>query len=307
MTIRITGIGSYLPDKVLTNHDLASEMETSDEWIRARSGIAARRVGGQTATMAIEAGRQALERGGWSPDQIDFLVLCTTTPEKTFPATSALVAEGLGLRCGAMDLNVVCAGFPYGYATAYGLMLIPGGPERVLLIGSDAMSSIVDWHDRSTAILFGDGAGAAVLERHAEQGELLAADFGVAGQLASILFCDLGGTIQMEGREVFKQAVRAVSSSVEKTLAKAGLAPDDLDVVLPHQANIRIIEAMCDRIGIPLERTFNVIEHTGNTSSASIPLAMAAADRAGVLTPGANVLMAGFGAGLAWGSVVVQW
>lgn len=307
MTIRIAGIGAHLPEQVVTNHDLANQMDTSDAWIRSRSGIAARRVGGQTATMAIAAGRQAMEKAGCTEDQIGFLILCTTTPEKTFPATSALVANGLGLRCGAMDLNVVCAGFPYGYATAYGLMLTPGGPDRVLLIGSDAMSSIVDWQDRGTAILFGDGAGAAVLERHEQQGDLLAADFGVAGELTPILFCDLGEKIQMEGREVFKQAVRAVTASVEKTLAEAGLAAGDLDVVLPHQANIRIIEAMCDRIGIPLERTFNVIEETGNTSSASIPMAMAAADQAGALKPGSHVLMAGFGAGLAWGSVVIRW
>jgi 3-oxoacyl-[acyl-carrier-protein] synthase-3 len=307
VTARITGLGTFLPAETVTNDDLARRMDTSDEWIRSRSGIGARRVGGRTAQMATAAAAEAMQQAGLTADQIDFLVLCTTTPEKTFPATSALVADALGLRCGAMDLNVVCAGFPYGYVTAYGLMLTPGGPERVLLVGSDAMSSIVDWDDRSTAILFGDGAGAAVLERHPSQGELLAADFGVNGELAPILYCDLGDKIKMEGREVFKRAVRAVSRSVEVTLEKAGLAPTDLDVVLPHQANMRIIEAMCDRIGIPLERTFNVIEQTGNTSSASIPLAMAAADRAGALAPDRLVLMAGFGAGLAWGSVVIRW
>ena len=297
MSVRVAGIGTALPEKVVTNDDLAQHMETSDAWIRERSGIGERRVGGSTAAIAA---------ADLTPDDIGFLVLCTTTPEKTFPASSALVAAGLGITCGAMDLNVVCAGFPYGYVAAYGMMTTPGGPDRVLVIGSDAMSTIVDWTDRGTGILFGDGAGAVVLEK-SPQGELLGQDFGVNGDLESILYCDLGDTIVMEGREVFKRAVRAVAGSVENALAQAGISAEDIDVVLPHQANIRIIEAVTQRLGIPMEKTFNVLEHTGNTSGASIPMAMAAADEAGVLEPGAVVLMSGFGAGMAWGSVVVTW
>jgi 3-oxoacyl-[acyl-carrier-protein] synthase-3 len=306
MSVRVAGIGTALPEKVVTNDDLAQHMDTSDAWIRERSGIGERRVGGSTVDMAVEAATAAIAAADLTPDDIGFLVLCTTTPQKTFPASSAMVAAGLGITCGAMDLNVVCAGFPYGYVAAYGMMTTPGGPDRVLVIGSDAMSTIVDWTDRGTAILFGDGAGAVVLEK-SPQGELLGQDFGVNGDLESILYCDLGDTIVMEGREVFKRAVRAVTGSVQNALAQAGISAEDIDVVLPHQANIRIIEAVTQRLGIPMEKTFNVLEHTGNTSGASIPMAMAAADEAGVLEPGAVVLMSGFGAGMAWGSVVVTW
>ncbi len=306
MTIRVAGIGTALPDKIVTNHDLAEHMDTSDAWIRERSGIGERRVGGLTSTMAIDAATEAIKDAGLVPDDIGFVALATSTPDHTFPGTSTKVAAALGVQCGAMDVNVACAGFPYAYVSVYGMMLTPGGPERALVIGSDAMSSIVDWTDRSTAILFGDGAGAVVLERH-EQGELLGQDFAVNGDLKSILYCDLGDTIKMEGREVFKRAVRAVTGSVETALAQAGLTAADIDVVLPHQANIRIVDAICQRLGIPMEKTHNVLEHTGNTSAASIPLAMAAADDAGALTPGATVLMTGFGAGMAWGTVVVRW
>ncbi len=306
MSIRIAGIGTSLPEKVVTNDDLAQYLDTSDEWVRERSGIGSRHVGGITSVMAIDAGRAAIAAAGIDTADIGFLVLCTTTPDRTFPATSAEVARSLGLNCGAMDVNVVCAGFPYGYISAYGMMSIPGGPDKVLLIGSDAMSKITDWTDRGTAILFGDGAGAVVLEKH-EQGELLGSDFGVNGDLQSILYCDLNDTIKMEGREVFKRAVRAVTGSVTAALENAGITADDVDVVLAHQANIRIVDAICQRVGFSPDKTYNVIDHTGNTSSASIPLAMASADEAGALEPGKIVLMTGFGGGMAWGTVVMRW
>lgn len=306
MTIRISGIGTALPEKILTNDDLSEMMDTSDEWIRARAGIGARHVGGVTSEMAIEAGANALKDADLGPDDIDLLILCTTTPDQRFPATSAVVQSGLGLTCGAFDLNAVCAGFTYGYVAAYGMMNAPTGPDRVLLIGSDAMSSITDWTDRGTAILFGDGAAAVVMEKH-EQGEMLAFDLGADGNLMPILYCDHDGFIQMEGREVFKKAVRAVAQSVERVLEAADITPDQVDVVLPHQANIRIIEAVCQRIGIPMEKTHNVLETTGNTSGASIPLAMARAHADGALHPGTIVLMSGFGAGMAWGSAVIRW
>jgi len=306
MAIRINGIGTSLPEKILTNDDLSTMMDTSDEWIRARAGIGARHVDGLTSEMAIEAGANAMKAADLGPDDIDLLILCTTTPDQRFPATSAVVQSGLGLTCGAFDLNAVCAGFPYGYVSAYGMMNAPTGPDRVLLIGSDAMSSITDWTDRGTAILFGDGAAAVVMEKH-EQGEMLAFDLGADGNLQPILYCDHDGLIQMEGREVFKRAVRAVAQSVENVLLKAGVSADEIDVVLPHQANIRIIEAVVQRIGIPMEKTYNVLESTGNTSGASIPLAMAKAYDEGALEPGKIVLMSGFGAGMAWGSAVIRW
>jgi len=306
MTIRIAGIGTALPEKVVTNDDLARSLDTNDTWIRERAGIGERRVGGVTSELAIQAGRAAMADAGVEPDDIGLLVLATTTPDQRLPATSAVVQAELGLSCGAFDVNAVCAGFMYGYVTAYSMMLIPGGPDRVLLCGTDTLASLVDWTDRSTAILFGDGSGAVVLERH-EQGELLGWDLGADGTLQPILYSDHDGYIQMEGREVFKRAVRAVVGSVEAALAQAGLTADDIDVLLPHQANIRIIEAVCQRLGIPMEKTHNVIEHTGNTSSASIPLAMAEADASGVLVPGAVVCMTGFGAGMAWATAVVRW
>ena len=306
MTARIVGIGTSLPPKIVTNDDLAQHMETSDEWIRDRSGIGERRVGGVTSEMAVEASVAALEQADLIPGDIDFVILATCTPDQAFPGSSTQVARGLGITCGTLDVNAACAGFAYAYATAYGMMLAPGGPDTVLIVGSDALSRLVDWTDRGTAILFGDGAGAAVLQRH-EEGELLGQDFGVNGDLQPILYCDHNDTIVMEGREVFKRAVRAVTGSVQNALAQAGLTPDDVDVVLPHQANIRIIEAVCQRLTIPVEKTHNVLEHTGNTSAASIPLALAKAQEAGALQPGRIVLMTGFGAGMAWGSVVVRW
>lgn len=306
MTVRAIGYGTSLPEKVLTNDDLAEMMDTNDEWIRARAGIGSRHVGGLTSEMSTEAGARAMKDADVGPDDIDLLILCTSTPDQRLPATSAVVQSNLGLTCGAFDVNAVCAGFPYGYVSAYGLMTAPSGPERVLLIGADALSPIVDWTDRGTAILFGDGAAAVVLERH-EQGELLAFDFGADGSLQPILFCDHDGLIQMEGREVFKKAVRAVTQSVENVLRKAEVEPQEIDVVLPHQANIRIIEAVAQRIGIEMDRNVTVLETTGNTSGASIPLAMAKAQENGLLEPGKLVLMAGFGAGMAWASAVVRW
>lgn len=306
MTIRIAGIGTHLPPKVVTNADLAKQMDTSDDWIRERAGIGERHVGGTTSEMAVAAGIEALSDASLTPDQIDLLVLATTSPDQRFPATSAVVQSGIGLGCGAFDVNAVCAGFLYGYMTAYGLMSVPGGPDRVLLCGADAMASLTDWTDRSTAILFGDGAGAVVLERH-DQGAMLGFDLGADGNLNSILYCDHGDFIKMEGREVFKKAVRAVVKSVDNALANAGLEASDIDVFLPHQANIRIIEAVANRVGISMEKTHNVIDHTGNTSSASIPLAMAKAKADGVLRPGAKVCMTGFGGGMTWGTAIIEW
>ena len=306
MTIRIAGVGTALPDTILTNDDLSMVMDTSDTWIRGRSGIGSRHVDGITSEMAIEAGANALKDADMSTADIGLLVLCTTTPDQRFPATSAVVQSGLGLTCGAFDINAVCAGFTYGYVSCYGVMNAPTGPDRVLLIGSDTMSSITDSTDRSTAVLFGDGAAAVVLERH-EQGELLAFDLGADGNLQSILYCDHDGFIQMKGREVFKKAVRAVTKSVLGVLEQAGITADEVDVVLPHQANLRIIEAVFQRVGIPMDKAHNVIETTGNTSAASIPLCMAKAKENGALEPGKIVLMTGFGAGMAWGSVVIRW
>ncbi len=306
MGARVTGIGTSLPEKVITNDDLAAMMDTSDEWIRERTGIRERRIGLPASTLGIEAGRAAMEMAGVSPAEIDLLILATTTPDQRVPGTSAVIHAELELGCGAFDLNAACAGFTYGFVTANSMIGVSGGPERVLLIGADSLSPLTDWSDRGTAILFADGGGAVVLERTDRQ-TLLGWDLGADGNQRRLLMGDHDSTITMEGREVFKVAVRAVSDSVLAALDRAGLGVDDVDVVLPHQANIRIIEAICKRTGLDFAKSYNVIEHTGNNCAATIPLTMAKAHDEGALVPGAVVLMTGFGAGMTWATTVVRW
>ena len=306
MGARVTGIGTSLPEKVLTNDDLAAMMDTNDEWIRERTGVRERRIGLPTSTMGIESGRAAMDMAGVEPDDIGLLVVATTTPDQRVPGTSAVIHAELGLACGAFDLNAACAGFTYGFVTATSIIDAPGGPERVLLIGADSLSPLTDWTDRGTAILFADGGGAVVLER-VDRPTLLGWDLGADGKQRRLLMGDHDSTITMEGREVFKVAVRAVSDSVTVALDRAGVAVDEVDVVLPHQANIRIIEAICKRTGLDFAKTYNVIEYTGNNCAATIPLTMAKAHAEGALTPGAVVLMTGFGAVMTWATTVVRW
>jgi 3-oxoacyl-[acyl-carrier-protein] synthase-3 len=235
------------------------------------------------------------------------LVLSTTTPDQTVPATSVRVHEELGLGGGAFDINAACAGFVYGLVTVEGLLAATGA-RHVLLIGADVLSRITDWTDRSTAVLFGDGAGALVLARCGEsEGQLLASDLGADGSLRGILYAELGGKLQMDGREVFKRAVRAMVDSANRVLARAGHTADDVALLVPHQANLRIIEAACQRLGVPQERAAIILDRTGNTSSASIPLALIDAVRQGRVREGDLVLLTGFGAGMTWGSALVRW
>ncbi len=306
MGARVIGIGTALPERVVTNDELAATMDTSDKWIRERTGIRERRIGLPTSVLGVQAGRAAMEMAGVDPADIGLLMLSTATADQLLPGSSAEISAELGLECGAFDLNAVCAGFTYGFVVATAMIDSHAGPERVLLIGADALSPITDWTDRATAVLFADGGGAVVLER-TEVRTLLGWDLGVDGNYRSILYCDHNSTVVMEGREVFKVAVRAVTRSVLTALERAGLSPEDVDVLLPHQANIRIIEAICRRTGIGSSKTYNVIERTGNNSSATIPLAMAKAHKCGALTPGAVVVMTGFGAGMTWGTTVVRW
>jgi len=301
----ITGWGRALPEKIVTNDDLASTIDTSDTWIRERTGIQRRHVGGSTAGLSVESGRRALDMAGVDPASIDALVLATTTPDRTVPATSATVQHALGLRCGAFDVNAACSGFVYALAVAHGLIAI--GSERVLLIGTDTLSRITDWTDRNTAVLFADGSGAAVLERVDGPGELLAFDLDADGSAEELLYCDVGGHIQMDGKEVFRRAVRIMVDSGQKSMSAAGVTADDLALVVPHQANTRIIDAACERLGVPPERTAVVLADTGNTSSASIPLALFDAADAGRLSPGDLVLLVGFGAGMTAASAIIRW
>jgi len=242
---------------------------------------------------------------GVDPLSIDALILATTTPDRTVPATSAAVQHGLGLRCGAFDLNAACSGFVYGLVTAHGLIAI--GMRNILVIGTDTLSRITDWTDRNTAILFADGSGAAVIQATDGPGQLLGWDLDADGSLENLLYADIGKTLYMEGKEVFRRAVRIMVDSAEKSLKAAGLTTSDITLVAPHQANIRIIEAACKRLDIPMSKTSWVGNKTGNTSSASIPLALFDAADNGRLKTGDNVLLVGFGAGMTAASAVIKW
>ena len=302
---KIIGWGTALPEKVVTNDDLSKTMETSDEWIRERTGIERRHIGGSTASLSIESGRKAIEMAGIDPLSIDALVLSTTTPDRTVPATSAAVQHGLGLRCGAFDVNAACSGFVYALITGHGLIAM--GMRRILVIGTDTLSRITDWTDRNTAILFADGSGAAVIEATTGPGQLLGWDFDADGSLEELLYAEIGGTLHMEGKEVFRRAVRIMVDSAEKSIKAAGLTTNEIRLVVPHQANIRIIEAACKRLDISMDKAAIVLHETGNTSSASIPLALFdAVDNSRVKT-GDNILLVGFGAGMTAASAVIKW
>ena len=307
---RFTGWGLALPERIITNDELSKTMETSDEWIRERTGIHRRHVGGSTMSLSVDSARKAIAMAGLQPSDIDALVLATTTPDRQVPATSAAVARELGLSCGAFDINAACSGFVYALAVAHGLIAI--GSQKVLLIGTDTLSRITDWTDRNTAVLFADGSGAAVLEAVDGPGHLLAWDLDADGSAEDLLYAEIGGNIQMDGKEVFRRAVRIMVDSAQKSLAIAGVSGDDIALVVPHQANTRIIDAACDRLGIPAERTAVVLHETGNTSSASIPLALFDAATDGAMSgrhlrDGDLVLMVGFGAGMTAASAIIRW
>jgi len=303
--LRITGWGTALPDKVVTNADLEATLDTSDTWIVERTGIRQRHIGGTTAGLAAEAGAAALARAGLTGADIDVVVLATSTPDQAMPGSSAHVHELLGIRGGAFDVNAACSGFVY--ALVVGAGLVATGSRRVLVIGSDTMSRITDWDDRSTAILFADGAGALVLEATEGPGGLLSYDLGADGTSRGLLYAEVGGFMLMEGRELFRRAVRAMVDSAQACLAEAGVGVDQVSLLVPHQANIRIIEAAASRLGIDLDRAATVLDRTGNTSAGSIPLALVDALDHGRLAPGDLVLLCGFGAGMTTASALVRW
>jgi 3-oxoacyl-[acyl-carrier-protein] synthase-3 len=318
----ITGWGTALPPTVVTNMDLVSMLDTTDQWIVERSGVRTRHAAtgpfvspapdvrppgglGTTATLAIEAGRQALVTAATEPAEIDFLLLCTTTPDQVMPGTSSVVAGALGITGGAVDLNAACAGFTYGLITAAGVLAT--GARKVLLIGAETMTRTLNWQDRTNAFLFGDGAGAMVLEAVNGPGSLLGWDAGVDGSLVNLLYVDHGEGMIMRGQEVFRRAVRAAVDSASAALQQAKVEATDVALFVPHQANQRIMEAIAERLGIGNDRIASVIEWTGNTSSASIPLALVDAIGLGRLHAGDAVLFVGFGAGMTWASVVWRW
>ena len=305
MGVRFKGWGIAVPDRIVTNDELSKTLDTSDEWITDRTGIRERRIGGSAKSLGVLAGQRAMDDAGVTAGDIDFLVLATTTPDRIAPATAPMIANELGLTCPAMDVNAACSGFMYAVRTAYGLL--ETGNKRILVIGAEHLSRWVDWSDRNMAVLLADGAGATVLEYDANQTDLMSFCLGADGAAADLLTCEHGGFFQMNGREIFRRAVRVVVDSSEKAMATAGITADDLSLVIPHQANIRIIQAATQRLGIEMERAVVVLDRYGNTSSASIPLAFDDARKNGRIKPGEYALLTGFGAGLTWASAVVRW
>jgi 3-oxoacyl-[acyl-carrier-protein] synthase III len=305
MGVSITGWGTALPEKVVTNADFESRMDTTDAWIVERTGIRERRWGGTTVGLSVESAQRAMAVAGATPASVELLLLATTTPDQQVPGSSSSVQHALGLRCGAVDVNAACSGFAYGLVMAAGMAEM--GVQRSLVIGTDTLSRITDHDDRGTAILFADGSGAVVVDRVEGPGNLLAWDLGSDGSLRHVLDCEIGGFIQMQGREVFRQAVTVMVASGRKTLAAAGVTQADVALVVPHQANTRIITSAMEKLGIPEDRAALVLERTGNTSSASIPLALVDAVEAGRVATGDLVLLVGFGAGMTWASALLRW
>ena len=323
MTLRavVRGVGHYLPDRVVPNSELSALVDTSDEWIRSRSGIERRRFaaeGQTTSDLATLAARAALADAGLEAADIDVIVLATSTSDLTFPSAATMVQAKLGMTGGyAFDLQAVCAGFVYALTMANALIL-SGSARRVLVIGAETFSKLMDWTDRSTCVLFGDGAGALVLEgaeltgTSADRG-ILATDLHSDGRFKDLLFVDGGvstgttGHLRMEGREVFRHAVEKLAETAHSALDKAGLTAEDVDWIVPHQANIRIIEATAKRMQIAMDRVVVTVQDHGNTSAASIPLALSVGRARGQIKPGDLLVTEAIGGGLAWGSVVIRW
>ena len=316
--IGITGLGVHVPDRILTNAELSTIVDTTDEWIVERTGIRERRIAADDEALtdvALPAARQALADAGVGGSEIDLLICATVTPDMMFPTSSALLADALEARdAAAYDLLAGCTGFMYAISQGYA-MLAAGLARRALVVGGDVLSKILDWSDRSTLVLFGDGAGAVVLEPVADGGFLgfeLGADGGGGEHLwlpgsGSRRFEDPDGLVKMNGREVFKFATRVMVSSAEAVLQTCGKTIDDVDVYVPHQANVRIIDHAVRKLGVAPEKVVVNVDRYGNTSSGSIPLALADARAAGRLRDGALVLMTGMGAGLTWGSALIEW
>ena len=323
---RIAGWGKALPRRVLSNAELEGMVDTSDDWIRSRTGIRERRIAGpdeSTFTLAVEAAREALAVAGVAPSEVDLVVVCTFSPEfGGMPSTASLVQDALGAsRAGAFDLNAACSGFIYGLALAQGL-IVSGMQRTVLVIGAETMSRLLDWSDRSTCVLFGDGAGAVVLQAGEGPDGLLSSVLGSDGSGGELLWIPGGGSrqpasaesvqtaqhfIRMNGKEVYRFAVSAAPRASRQAVQQAGLSMDQIDLFVPHQANVRIILSAAGALGIPLERTFVNVDRYGNTSAASIPIALCEAVEEGRVRPGAHVLLAGFGGGLTWGASVLRW
>ncbi|MEK6708421.1 MAG: beta-ketoacyl-ACP synthase III [Pseudomonadota bacterium] len=315
---RIVGTGGYLPEKVLTNHDLERMVDTSDEWIRSRTGITQRHIAADhemASDLALHASRKAMEAAGIKAEEIDLIIVATTTPDMIFPSTACILQDKLGARdCPAFDVQAVCSGFVYALATA-DMFIRAGRCRNALVVGTEVYSRILDWSDRSTCVLFGDGAGAVVLSQSDRPG-ILSSHLHADGKHSKILavpgsICD--GKVQgkpfliMEGNTVFKFAVKVLEEVVHEALAENNLQASDIDWLIPHQANIRIIQSTAKKLGIPMEKVVVTVDRHGNTSAASIPLALDTAIRDGRIKSGQYVLLEGVGGGFTWGAVLLRW
>ena len=323
MTIRavVQGVGHYLPDRIMHNAEFEATLDTSDEWIKSRSGIERRHIVAPdqtTSQMAALAAQRALDSAGLSGNDIDAIILATSTADLTFPSAATMVQQAIGMKGGfAFDVQAVCAGFVYALSTANAL-IVAGQAARVLVIGAETFSRIIDWTDRSTCVLFGDGAGALVLGAEAGDGTnadrgILATDLHSDGTLRDILYVDGGvgsrttGVLKMEGREVFRHAVEKLAQTAHTALDKIGLTGADVDWIVPHQANLRIITATAQRMGVPMDRVVVTVQDHGNTSAASIPLALSVGVQRGQIKRGDLLVTEAIGGGLAWGAVVLRW
>lgn len=324
MTIRaaVRGVGHYLPERIVPNQEFEKTLETSDVWIRTRTGIKRRHFAAEnetTSQLAVHAARRAMESGGLLPGDIDAIVLATSTPDLTFPSVATMVQAELGMSGGfAFDVQAVCAGFVYALANANAL-IVSGQARRVLVIGAETFSRIMDWSDRSTCVLFGDGAGALVLEATEGTGSnqdrgILACDLNSDGRFRDMLYVDGGvsttgtaGKLRMQGNPLFRQAVAKLAATAENSLEKAGLSREQIDWIVPHQANIRIIQGTAKKLNVPMDKVIVTVQDHGNTSAASIPLALSVGAADGRFHPGDVIVTEAIGGGLAWGSVILRW
>ena len=324
-TVSIIGTGSYLPKKILTNADLSRMVHTSDDWIITRTGIKERRIAAKdenTSDMAAEAALKAIEQAKISPKDINLILVATATPDMLFPATACFVQKKIGaINAACLDISAACAGFLFGLEIAQ-QFITSHTHDTVLVIGAEKLTSITNWTDRNTCVLFGDGAGAAILRHRGSAHGVISTHIGSDGRYSDILFMPGGGsrcpitrdnvhlnlaTIHMTGKEVYKQAVTAMLNAAKKALEQAGLSIEDIACVIPHQANVRIIEAIADRLRIPLDRFYVNLDRYGNTSAAAVAIALDEANRSGRIKPGDYILMVVFGGGLTWASTIIEW
>ncbi|MBC2028360.1 ketoacyl-ACP synthase III [Listeria welshimeri] len=310
MNAGILGVGKYVPERILTNFDLEKMMETSDEWIRTRTGIEERRIARDdeyTHDLAYEAAKVAIENAGLTPNDIDLFIVATVTQEATFPSVANIIQDRLGAKNAAgMDVEAACAGFTFGVVTA-AQFIKTGAYKNIVVVGADKLSKITNWDDRATAVLFGDGAGAIVMGPVSDDHGLLSFDLGSDGSGGKYLNLDENKKIYMNGREVFRFAVRQMGEASLRVLERAGLEKEDLDLLIPHQANIRIMEASRERLNLPEEKLMKTVHKYGNTSSSSIALALVDGVEEGRIKDNDNVLLVGFGGGLTWGALIIRW